>query len=1088
MYTFEQTYLTPQNGMPTIKKAKTFSETIFELNKEFDESIYFNHHYTALRKLSVEKPISSVTIPFLMDKEFLFSYFEEKMITKEADKETITQILGHIKQFSSSNDLTFIRNFLDNIKTYAEIIGIKNTSDILVPALAKIVDLSLNVKIKFLESLLPFIDYLCSNGDEGINILKNSMFNILQELYSQKKEEYTGQMKKLLFKNFVKIAKNIVPYDTDQSILNIIIAFGNEDNVRSNMKKNKVEDTKNLKFDEHKILCIRYIRNLAEGIGKNNTERYLLPILISFSVETNIEIKKELLITLPIVSEIISADYISSKVYDILRRISIDLNPDLRKVCIISIAKVIKIFKTKCQEIKNIKKDDKKYSAKNFVNLVENLSKDKELNVQYKIIEKIGEIIAPLDKDELSIELFQFYRNLCKFLYKTKITKNPLGATLQEFNNPILNKMKYTGQTTRGTPIGPYAYLNDEDSSDFNEIMNMENDFHKQISEKELSYYFAYNFPAILFCYGNKYWPDLKDIYYDFCFEEDLAIRLSIIASFHEIANIVGKEITQNELLPIYDKFLESIDNYEQKLAIKNLPQILIKVDKSVKERYYKYFEPVSIFIDNTGNKVRNFNFMNWKNKLNVIEGILCYYNLYDNDVIYKSILPQCITFALDKFYKVRKTSSKVLASILLYLYHQDYKKDKIIQTIKNFAFNKKFKIRINFIKFLPVFLQDKDFYENEIKNLIKIIVLKDKIMDVKIALAKVLKKIIGNEKEVLYNDIDIHKFCANLSENKIISKIFDGVKIKDTTKLDDNLEDKKYFVEENKYFFEEFKIELEKKDNNNVNKIINDVNKIEIEKEEMINEKIENKINEVKKEEPKEELNDNKELKKDEQRKDKDNKVDKKDIKEIKNEEKKIEVKEENKVEEPKKEENKVEEPKKEENKEEKKEIIENKEEKKEIKEVKEEPKEEEHKKEEDKKESKNEEIQKEKEKINEEKKDDKKKEEPKEEAQKDENKIKEEKEKPKEHEETKVEDKKEEEKKVNEDTKKENIEEKKEINNETQNQEDNKKATEEKENEKGEEKEEEKENNENETKQEGEGEKEKKENNKRKKRKKKK
>ena len=1088
MYTFEQTYLTPQNGMPTIKKAKTFSETIFELNKEFDESIYFNHHYTALRKLSVEKPISSVTIPFLMDKEFLFSYFEEKMITKEADKETITQILGHIKQFSSSNDLTFIRNFLDNIKTYAEIIGIKNTSDILVPALAKIVDLSLNVKIKFLESLLPFIDYLCSNGDEGINILKNSMFNILQELYSQKKEEYTGQMKKLLFKNFVKIAKNIVPYDTDQSILNIIIAFGNEDNVRSNMKKNKVEDTKNLKFDEHKILCIRYIRNLAEGIGKNNTERYLLPILISFSVETNIEIKKELLITLPIVSEIISADYISSKVYDILRRISIDLNPDLRKVCIISIAKVIKIFKTKCQEIKNIKKDDKKYSAKNFVNLVENLSKDKELNVQYKIIEKIGEIIAPLDKDELSLELFQFYRNLCKFLYKTKITKNPLGATLQEFNNPILNKMKYTGQTTRGTPIGPYAYLNDEDSSDFNEIMNMENDFHKQISEKELSYYFAYNFPAILFCYGNKYWPDLKDIYYDFCFEEDLAIRLSIIASFHEIANIVGKEITQNELLPIYDKFLESIDNYEQKLAIKNLPQILIKVDKSVKERYYKYFEPVSIFIDNTGNKVRNFNFMNWKNKLNVIEGILCYYNLYDNDVIYKSILPQCITFALDKFYKVRKTSSKVLASILLYLYHQDYKKDKIIQTIKNFAFNKKFKIRINFIKFLPVFLQDKDFYENEIKNLIKIIVLKDKIMDVKIALAKVLKKIIGNEKEVLYNDIDIHKFCANLSENKIISKIFDGVKIKDTTKLDDNLEDKKYFVEENKYFFEEFKIELEKKDNNNVNKIINDVNKIEIEKEEMINEKIENKINEVKKEEPKEELNDNKELKKDEQRKDKDNKVDKKDIKEIKNEEKKIEVKEENKVEEPKKEENKVEEPKKEENKEEKKEIIENKEEKKEIKEVKEEPKEEEHKKEEDKKESKNEEIQKEKEKINEEKKDDKKKEEPKEEAQKDENKIKEEKEKPKEHEETKVEDKKEEEKKVNEDTKKENIEEKKEINNETQNQEDNKKATEEKENEKGEEKEEEKENNENETKQEGEGEKEKKENNKRKKRKKKK
>ena len=866
MYTFDQTYLTPQNDLPTIKKSKSFTETIFELNKEFDESIYFNHHYTALRKLNVEKPISQTTIPFLMVREFLFSYFEEKMITKEADKETITQILGHIKQFSSSHDLGFIRNFLDNIKTYAEIIGIKNTSDILVPALAKIVDEPLNVKIKFLENLLPFIDYLCSNCDEGINILKNNMINIIQELYSQKKEEYNEQMKKLLFKNFVKIAKNILPYDTNQSILYIIIGFGNEDNYRTNMKINKSEDTKNSKIDEHKILCIRYIRNLAEGLGKENTERYLLPQLISFTVEKNDDIKKELLITLPIIAEIVSVEFISSKVYDILRRIGNDLNSNLRKVCVIAIAKIIKIFKNKCQEIKNIKKDDKKYSAKNFVNLIEKLSKDKENNVKYKIIEKIGEIIAPLDPDELSLELFEFYKNFCKKHIEQKKSKNPLGATFQELGNPLINKIKISG--------GNYSYLNDEDSSDFNEVNSMENDYNKQLTEKDLSYYLAYNFPAILFCYGKKYWNDLKDIYYDFCFEEDLAIRLSIISSFHEIANIVGKEMTQNELLPIYDKFLESNDNYEQKLAIKNLPQILIKVDKKVKERYYKYFEPVSIFIDNTGNKVRNFNFLNWKNKLNVIEGILCYYNLYDNDIIYNSILPQCISFSLDKYYKVRKSSSKVLATLLLYLYQQNYKKEQIIKAIKNFAFHKKFKIRINFIKFLPIFFQDKDFYNKEIKNIIEIIVIKDKILDVKIALAKVLKKIINNEKEVLSKDEDINKFCFILNQsNKVINKLFEGINIKDIKdKIEDNLENKNYFVEDNNYFSEEFKIEFEKKDNN-----INEQNK-----ELNENEKEENII-EKEKEENKENKNENKE------------EINEKIINEIKDEEKK--GNEENKI-----------------------------------------------------------------------------------------------------------------------------------------------------------------------------------------------
>jgi len=1106
MYTFDQTYLTPQNDMITIKKSKSFSETINELNKEFDESIYFNHHYTALRKLEVEKPISPVTIPLLMDCEFLFSCFEEKMITKEADKETQTQILGHIKQFMSTKDLNFIRNFLDNIKTYAEIIGIKNTSDLLVPALAKIVDESLNVKIKFLENLLPFIDYLCSSGDEGINILKNNMINIVQELYSQKKEDYNSQMKRLLFKNFVKIAKNILPYDTNQSILNIIIAFGNEDNVRTNMLKNKAEDTQNLLFDEHKILCIRYIRNLAEGLGKDNTERYLLPQLISFTIETNVEIKKELLITLPIIAEIISVEFISSKIYDILRRISIDLNANLRKVCIISIAKIIKIFKTKCQEIKNIKKDDKKYSAKNFVTLVENLSKDKDDNVRYKIIEKIGEIIAPLDKEELSLELFQFYRNLCTFFYKSKIVKNPLGATYQEFNNPILNKMKYSGYTSGGA----YAYLNDEDSNDFNEINNMENDYHRQITEKELSYYFAYNFPAILYCYGNQHWSDLKEIYYGFCFEEDLAIRLSIISSFHEIANIVGKEITEKELLLIYDKFLESNDNYEQKLAIKNLPQILIKVDKKIKEKYYKYFEPVSIFIDNTGNKVRHFNFMNWKNKLNVIEGILCYYNLYDNDIIYNSILPQCITFSLDKYYKVRKTSSKVLASILLYLYYQDYKKDKIMQTIKNFAFHKKFKFRINFIKFLPVFLQNKDFYQNEIKNIIKIIVLKDKIMDVRIALAKVLIKIISNEKDILYNDEDIHKFCANLNENKIISKIFDGVKINNSSKIEDNLEDKKYFVEENKYFFDEFKIEFEKKDNNNMNKKTKNETKegnetVEEKKDEKIEEeKVEEKkeeiVNEVKqeekkeepKEEKKEEVIENKEIKIEEQKTENKNEDETKNNEEIKNdikteeneEEPKEEPKEEQIVEqkEEKKEENqentkkekkeeehkeeeikeiekenvKIEEPKEKKEEIQKEEVVENKEENKEQKE---EQKEEEHK-EEDKKDLEN-------------------KEEPKENIQNKEQKNDEEKEKPKENEETEQKEKKEnkeEEKKENEEVKEEN----KEANNENQNKEEN-------ENNENEEKKEVEENNDD-TEEKKEGEEDKKDNNKKKRKRRKK
>ena len=971
-----------ENSKP-VKKKETIKDKILELNKEFDETIYFNHCYTVFRKMQVEKPISQTTIPFLMIREFLFSYFEEKLINKEADKESITQIIGHIKQFSNSHDESFIRNFLENIKTYAEMIGIKNTSNILVPALAKIVDESFHAKLQFLKALLPFIDYLCSNGDEGINILRNNMINIIQELYHQKSDQIVNEeMKKYLFKNFIKIARAILPYDKEQYILNIIISFGNEDIFRTNLNNN-LNNSKNQKVDEHKILCIRYIRKLAEGFGKENAERYLLPQLISFTIEKNDIIKKELLMTLPIISEIVSYEYISNKVYDILRRISTDLNPILRKMCINVLAKVIKIFKNKCEiDMKNNpdskkNKENKKYSAKNFIDLVEKLSKDKENNVKFTIIEKIGEIISTLDQDELSKELFDFYKQFVEKYYENKKNKLPLMATTQTTSTPLYKKLSSGSNSLSG---GNYSYLNDDESDDYNEINNMENEFNKQITEEELNYYFAYNFPAILYCYGKKAWPELKAIYFDFCFEEDLKIRLSIIASFHEIVNILGKEMTQNELLPVYDKFLESNEKYEQKLAINNLPKILIKVDKKIKERYFKYFEPVSIFIDNTGNKVRTFNFINWKNKLNVIEGILCYYNLYDNDIIYTSILPQCITFSLDKFYKVRKTSAKVLATLIVYLYKENYKKDKLIKILETFAFHKKFKIRINFIKMCPVLLSDENLYKEKIKEMLEIIVNKEKILDVKIALSKVLKKIIIDEKAVLCKDDSIHKFCNILCKNEIIKKLMDGVTIKNVNNENNNinLEDKNYFTENNLFFIEEFKIEYEKKDNKllfcdeikNNNKNNEDKKDKEEEKEinkiEEINTKQDEKVEEKKedkKEIENEQLNNNNnedtnktENKNEEENKkdntntneDKTTKGEKEEKKEDDNKEKEKEKEKENEeVKEDKKEEEKKEDKKEDENKneniEENKDDIKEEEKKEEIKEeIKEETKQE--------------------------------------------------------------------------------------------------------------------------------------------------
>ena len=806
---------TPQQ----IPKAQRKSiEKLLEINTEFDENISFSHYCSTYRKFSFDKDEPKFDfIPFIMTVEFSYSYSEDLRVTREVDRQSIDTIIGYTKKFSNSNDEKYNKTFLDNIKTFSEVIGIEKTSNILIPALARIVEDSFLMKNHFLKILLPFIDFLCSNGDEGINILKNNMMNIIQELYNPnnkrdldlyKNEEYQD----LLFKNFIKIAKAIIPKDTDKKILAIILAYGYED-------ENKIS-----KFgDAHAILCVKLISELAEVYGKEFTENYLLSQLTYFVDDKSENVRKEVVLSLPNICEVVSFEIINTKIYELIKKLLHVMNPSwlIRKVIGDVLSKIIKIFKYKSTKIdKNKNSNNQKnnnttidISIKKFISLIELLTKDKEKYVRYNILEKIGYIIEPLDKEELSIELLKFYEKSAKEYYSNKKKKLPTGVNIG------INMMKKKSQDLEDTNF-IFNSLKDKNDIEIDEIK-------KKLSDENIGYYLAYNFPAILYCYGSEYWPKLKPIYIDFCFETDMKIRKSIISSFHEVSKIIGQNITENELLPIYDTFLGSTNKAEKNLAVRHLPKILLLVDKEKKKKYFKYLEIASIFIDNIGSKVRNFNFINWKNKLDVIEGILCYYNLYDNDIIYNSIFPQCITFCLDDIYKVRKTSSKVLATLIEYLYNINYKKEQLFKIIDSFAMHQKFQQRIIFVKMCKIFLNNKNLYEEKIKNILLDLVEHEKIKDVKIYLSKILKKIIKNDKMLLYKDETLHKICFLLNKENIpcINNIFKDVTIRyniinegnnnienNNDNINNEKKKEKYFKGDNEFFIKEFKIELEKK------------------------------------------------------------------------------------------------------------------------------------------------------------------------------------------------------------------------------------------------------------------------------------
>ena len=120
----------------------------------------------------------------------------------------------------------------------------------------------------------PLIDFLSLNGEKGIDILKNIILKLIEKLahpQGLETKEINYTMNLYLFKNFINTAKNIIPTDKENFILNKIMSFG-------------FEKDKNIKFIlNHKLLSINCIGILAKYFGEEKTFNFLLPRFGAFS-------------------------------------------------------------------------------------------------------------------------------------------------------------------------------------------------------------------------------------------------------------------------------------------------------------------------------------------------------------------------------------------------------------------------------------------------------------------------------------------------------------------------------------------------------------------------------------------------------------------------------------------------------------------------------------------------------------------------------------------------------------------------------------------------------------------------------------
>lgn len=94
-----------------------------------------------------------------------------------------------------------------------------------------------------------------------------------------------------------------------------------------------------------------------------------------------------------------------------------------------------------------------------------------------------------------------------------------------------------------------------------------------------VNYYCAYHFPAVVLTLGRKNWPVMCSLLQILCNHGIDDIRKTMASSIYQIALIIGRKLSTQDLVPVYLRFFEDQDKVKI-VALKNLSNFLKVIDR----------------------------------------------------------------------------------------------------------------------------------------------------------------------------------------------------------------------------------------------------------------------------------------------------------------------------------------------------------------------------------------------------------------------------------------------------------------------------------------------------------------------------
>jgi hypothetical protein len=303
------------------------------------------------------------------------------------NKEILQLVKSRVQTYINEGDINFKSLFLDNLPNYAREIGFESTVDLLLPIITKIPEEKDSVKIKFLQNVKKFVEYLNENGEEGYKLIKDPVITILSEIFQDKKNQ---RVIELCSDALTELTKFVKDEDKGYTILTIVIIMAHDDS-----------------DEESRVLAARLFNQLAPIIGRELCELYVVPQIASFADDPHSKVRKAVAGNFLNMCQSVSEGSFKSKLLPVYQKLAKDSLWIVRKAA----AEILPKITALC---------DGETISTVLLEIFRNFTNDNQKYVRIAAIEVLGQFITLLKKEDLTSSILDFYIGIVEEFYNNK--------------------------------------------------------------------------------------------------------------------------------------------------------------------------------------------------------------------------------------------------------------------------------------------------------------------------------------------------------------------------------------------------------------------------------------------------------------------------------------------------------------------------------------------------------------------------------------------------------------------------------------------------------------------------------------------